>query len=305
MRPMGLMGRIGRMGAVRLAVIVCLLAVIALPVMAATVKETDVLGWTGSAWTRLAKGYLRTEQTATHATLVIGGGYDTSGLTVAATGALSSNSTAQFDGVITSGITGTNGGIVVKSTGAGATTFSVAGATGNTLVTGTMQVDGATTQTGALTANGGISCDSGVFAVADTTGAITGSGPKYYVSVPLLSIAAATTARTGVFNVRRAMTITSATVSFYAYPGSSGGTCVLTLKNADASDTMTEDTLLNAATVDIKAKTAKTPINLTLTATGADLVLAAGDMVTAACINDNGDASAGTGGVLTLEYTLQ
>jgi hypothetical protein len=285
---------------------ILLLALLAsLPVLSATTKETDVLGWTGSAWTRLAKGYLRTAQTAAHATLVIGGGYGDTGLSVAATGALTSNSTAQYDGVITSGVTGSNGGLVVKSTGAGATTFSVAGATGNTVVVGTADITGATTVTGLTTLNGGLTMDSGVFAVADTTGALTGSGPKYSVSVPLLSTAAATTARTGVFAVQRAMTITRISVCFYAYPGSSAGTCVITVNNADATASYAEDTLLNAANVDIKAKTALTPIDFTLTATGADLVLADGDYITAACINGNGDATAGTGGVLTLEYTLQ
>jgi hypothetical protein len=57
--------------------------------------------------------------------------------------------TAQIDGVVTSGKTGSNGGLVVKSTGAGATTFSVAGASGDTTIAGTLGVTGVATFTAA------------------------------------------------------------------------------------------------------------------------------------------------------------
>jgi hypothetical protein len=67
----------------------------------------------------------------------------------AASGTLTVGGAAQFDSTVTSGKTGSNGGIVVKSTGAGATTFSVAGATGNTLVAGTLEVTGVATLTAA------------------------------------------------------------------------------------------------------------------------------------------------------------
>jgi len=65
--------------------------------------------------------------------------------TVKVTGALAVTTTAQVDGVLTSGKTGSNGGLVVKSTGAGATTFSVAGASGDTVVAGTLGVTGVAT----------------------------------------------------------------------------------------------------------------------------------------------------------------
>jgi len=283
---------------------IALILVLATTAFPAQYKETDILAWTGTAWTRLVKGFLRTAQSATHATLVIGGGYGDSGLSVAATGALTSNSTAQFDGVITSGKTGSNGGLVVCSTGAGATTFSVTGASGNTLIAGTADITGATTVTGAVALNGGVACDSTAFVIADTTGELTGTGPKHYVSVPLLSTAAATTARTGVFIAHRACTITKGSISFVAFPGSSAGTCVFTLGNYDLSAT-TSDNLLSTTNIDVKAKTAYTTIDLTLTSTSADKVLADGDYVYASLVNDNSDATAGTGGVLTLEYTLQ
>jgi len=74
-----------------------------------------------------------------------GASKDTTVFSVGESGAISTNSTVQSNGVITSGVTGSNGGIVVKSTGAGATTFSVTGATGNTVVGGTLDVTGAVT----------------------------------------------------------------------------------------------------------------------------------------------------------------
>jgi hypothetical protein len=106
----------------------------------------------GEAGAVVVGGTLTANGASTLASLIctadgtFGGGYSGgSGATIATTGAISSNSTAQIDGVITSGITGSNGGIVVKSTGAGATTFSVTGATGNTVVGGTLNVTGVLT----------------------------------------------------------------------------------------------------------------------------------------------------------------
>jgi hypothetical protein len=77
-----------------------------------------------------ATGNFETTGSTTTDTLVVGGGYASSGLSVATDGALTSASTALFDSTITSGKTGSNGGLEIKSTGAGATTFGVAGATG-------------------------------------------------------------------------------------------------------------------------------------------------------------------------------
>jgi hypothetical protein len=276
--------------------------------------ETNVLSWDGSKWARLTKGYLLTAQSPTHATLAIGGGYGDTGLSVAATGALTSNSTALFDGSITSGKTGANGSIIVKNAAAGATYFSASGDTGNVVIKGDIAVN--TDKLAITGANGSINIGPDKFTVAGAsgntviagtatiTGELTGAGPKHYLSVPLNSTAGATTAYTGVIAVQRGMTITKASVAFWTYPGSSAGTCVFTLTNHDASGGA-DDNLLNAANVDIKAKAAHSVTDLTLTATGADLVLAAGDAVYATCVNDNGDATAGVGGVLTLEYTLQ
>jgi len=99
-------------------------------------------------------------------------------------GALTVAGTAQVDGVVTSGKTGSNGGIVVKSTGAGATTFSVAGATGNTAVGGTLAVTGASTLASAgVTGNatvGGTLAVTGVatFTAAPKLTAVTAEGSE-------------------------------------------------------------------------------------------------------------------------------
>jgi hypothetical protein len=55
-------------------------------------------------------------------------------------------------------------------TSTGTDKFTVASATGNTTITGTLGVTGATTLTGALAANAGITVDTDKFTVADSTG---------------------------------------------------------------------------------------------------------------------------------------
>jgi hypothetical protein len=75
------------------------------------------------------------------------------------------------------------------------------------------------------------------------------------------------------------------------------------LANYDSSAT-TADNLLSTATVDLEGLTNNTVADLTPTATGADLVLADGDYVYATVISNNADMTGATGGVLTLEYTL-
>ncbi len=74
----------------------------------------------------------------------IGGGYSSTGTTIATDGAITCASTILADSTITSGKTGSNGGLSVRSTGAGAQTFGVAGATGNITGSGTLALSGAT-----------------------------------------------------------------------------------------------------------------------------------------------------------------
>jgi hypothetical protein len=135
------------------------------------------------------------------------------------------------------------------------------------------------------------------------SGELTGSGPKHYVSVPLTTTAN-TTSQTGVFVAQRGMTITKASIAYVGKPASAAGTVTLALANYDLSAT-TSDNLLSAATVDLEGLTNFTASDLTLTATAADLVLADGDYIYATIVSNNVDMSGGTGGVLTLEYTLQ
>ena len=88
--------------------------------------------------------------------------------TLAVTGTTTLTGAVQFDSTITSGKSGSNGGLTVKAAGGG-TTFSVAGATGNTVVAGTLGVTGAST----LTGNTGISGTLAVTGASTLTGALT------------------------------------------------------------------------------------------------------------------------------------
>jgi len=93
--------------------------------------------------------------------LNVGGGYGSTGATIASTGAVSTNSTIQADGVITSGVTGSNGGLVIKETSAGATKFSIAGATGIITLAGSGTIDNNT--------------DTAVINLTETTVRVTGA----------------------------------------------------------------------------------------------------------------------------------
>lgn len=137
----------------------------------------------------------------------------------------------------------------------------------------------------------------------NSSGEIVGTGPKHYVSIPLGCVANTTTT-TGVFVAHRAMTITKASIAFVAKPTSAGGTVTFALTNYDLSATA-DDNLQSAATIDLEALVDKTTTDLTLTAVAADLVLADGDFIYASVVSNNADITGGTGGVLTIEYTLQ
>jgi hypothetical protein len=64
-----------------------------------------------------------------------------------------------------SGATALNGGLTMDTN-----KFTVADASGDTVIAGTLAVTGAQTMTGLLNANGGIAVDTNAFTVADTTG---------------------------------------------------------------------------------------------------------------------------------------
>ena len=234
--------------------LIAMLAVMAAPAFpAAQIKETNILTWNGSAWIRLTKGQIYSDVTSatTAATMAIGGGYGAAGLSVAATGALTSNSTAQFDGVITSGITGSNGGLTIKSTGAGGTTFSVAGATGNTATTGALDVTGAvtigaggngyTTSGTTITALGAISTKGAL--IVDGTSTLTGATT---ITGALTQTGAVTCASTLTAKRKMATDISGATATLAVATTPSGSvqtisaaTCAVTLPALTAGVTYT------------------------------------------------------------------
>ena len=118
------------------------------------------------------------------------------------------------------------------------------------------------------------------------------------VSVPI-NFTANTTNVFGVFASDGVWTITAMSAVMHAIPVSSAGTATLAIANYDLSTT-TDDNLLSTATVDAEGWTNATVVDLTPTATGADLVLADGDFVHATLVSNNVDLTGGTGGVLTV-----
>ena len=159
----------------RLVIMVLMLALmvsVALPLVAASYKETDVLTWNGSAWARLTKGQLYSYTTPTAAaTMAVGGGYGSTGCTIAATGNIQTNGTLTVDGVSTltgaTTITGACTQVGAWAAGGGygdtgctiATTGNIS-TNGNLIVDGTSTLTGATTITGALTQTGAVTCAS-------------------------------------------------------------------------------------------------------------------------------------------------
>jgi hypothetical protein len=173
---------------------------------------------------------------------------------------------------------------------AGTKTFSAGAVFGNGY-TGAGADIGAT---GIFRTKGAATFDS----TASIGGELTGAGPKQYLSVPLESVAGAVTTYTGVIAPHRAMTITKGSIAFVVCPSDTAGNCTFTLtKNASTN-------LLSTASITTNGGGAKTVVDLSLN-TGASLILADNDMVYAAITGFSETATAGTGGILTLEYTLQ
>jgi hypothetical protein len=164
-----------------------------------------------------------------------------------------------------------------------------------------MDCNGALNVDGVATLNGGLSVDSPAFSVANTTGEVTGTGPKHYVSVPI-GVTANSTVYTGVLVAHRTMNITKASIACVGPPVSAGGTVTFALTNYDLS-AGADDGLLSGS-FDLETLVAKTATDLTLTGTTSDLTLADGDYVYATVVSSNADMTDGTGLVLTLEYTL-
>jgi hypothetical protein len=133
-----------------IAMIAILLLTICVPGVTAT-KETDLLTWNGSAWARIAKGTLYSYTTPTAAaTMAVGGGYGSSGCTIAATGNIQTNGTLTVDGVsVLTGATTITGACTQtgewQAGGGYASTGVTVATTGNTSIAGTLIVDGIAT----------------------------------------------------------------------------------------------------------------------------------------------------------------
>lgn len=155
-----------------LIMILAVLVWIAAPVVAQQrpiVKETDVLTWNGSAWARCTKGQLYNYTTPTAAaTMAVGGGYGSTGCTIAATGNIQTNGTLTVDGATTLTGATTQTGAWTAGGGYGSTGCTVA-TTGNIQTNGTLTVDGESTLTG-NTAVGGTLAVTGTTTL---TGAVT------------------------------------------------------------------------------------------------------------------------------------
>lgn len=96
----------------------------------------------------------------TAGSLLVGGGYGSTGCTLSAAGVLQCNGAATVDGATTStGLLNANAGIAVDTSA-----FTVADTSGNTVIAGT------------LAANGGIAVDTSAFTVADTSGNVNTAG---------------------------------------------------------------------------------------------------------------------------------
>lgn len=133
-------------------------------------------------------------------------------------------------------------------------------------------------------------------------GATAANVLRNHVSIPIYATANATVTF-GELAAQRAITIKGISVTFHTKPTSALGTVTLAVTNYDLSATA-DDNLLNAATYDLEGLTNKTTVDLTLTATTADLSLSDGDFIYCQIVSNNADMTGGTGGVLTVEYTI-
>lgn len=127
------------------------------------------------------------------------------------------------------------------------------------------------------------------------------SESKHSLSVSLPAFTANATVRTFLFAVSRPMKITKIELCAYTIPADADGTCLYSMINYDLSATA-EDALMSAA-FDAEGLVAKTPTEMTLTATAADLILSDGDAVYAVMVNNSAAIdTAWLGAGVTVEY---
>lgn len=124
---------------------------------------------------------------------------------------------------------------------------------------------------------------------------------EHQVSVPIYATLNVATSF-GLLPVIEAVTITAMEIGFVVVPASALGTVTLEVYNRDGG--AASDNLLNAATYDLEGLTNMVAAPLTLTATGADLILAATDFVYCTITSNNADMTGGTGGCITIKYTV-
>ena len=138
-------------------------------------------------------------------------------------------------------------------------------------------------------------------ALADTSVTSTAANlAQITLSVPIAAAATVAT-ETTIFAVNGSWTLIPGKVCFRVAPACSLSTVLFALENYDLSTT-TDDNLLSTATIDVETLTDKQSTDLTLTATGADLVLVDGDSVFATVTSNNADMADGTGGIVTLVF---
>lgn len=134
---------------------------------------------------------------------------------------------------------------------------------------------------------------------------VSPTATRQTIYAPLPAFTANTTVRACLLPVTRAMRVTAISLAIHTLPVDADGTCLLAIENYDLSSTA-DDTLLAAASINLESSsTAKNGTALALTATAADLVLAAGDCIFAALINNSAaiDTAMVAGGVL-IEFDL-
>lgn len=134
---------------------------------------------------------------------------------------------------------------------------------------------------------------------------VSPAATRQSVSVPLPAFTANSTVYAGLLPVTRAMRITKISLGVHTLPVDADGTCLLSITNYDLSATA-DDNLLSAASVNLESESvAKSGEELALTATAADLVLAAGDFIFATLVNNSAAIdTAMVGGVIHIEYDL-
>lgn len=112
--------------------------------------------------------------------------------------------------------------------------FTVAGATGNTVIAGTLGITGATTATGLITANGGVTLGAGDDLIGSSTSDITINTDKFTVAGATgNTVVAGTMGVTGVSTFTGGFTFTNVSPVIWA----KGGSVVLATAGTDAAAT--------------------------------------------------------------------